>query len=159
MAEVEIAVITVSSPGFEQGGAIPREHTADGSNVSPALQWTDVPYGTRSIALVCVDPDAPGGSFVHWVIFNIDASTTQLPRGIPASAKLADGALQGRNGFGKIGYGGPAPPKGPSHRYFFKVYALDTMLDLGPGCSHHQLMQAIAGHIHAEGELMGKYGR
>ena len=159
MAEAEVAVIALSNPAFEQGGTIPREFTADGSNVSPALRWDDVPYGPKRIALVCADPDAPSGMFVHWVMFNIDPSTSQLPRGVPASAKLADGTLQGRNDFGKIGYGGPDPPKGPAHRYFFKIYALDAVLDLDPGCSHAQLMQAMIGHVFAEGELMVKYGR
>jgi len=159
MGKVEVAAIKLASPAFLQGGAIPKEFTADGDNVSPPLRWVDVPYGTRSIALVCEDPDAPRGTFVHWVIFNMDPEKRELPRGVPASGKLAYGILQGTNDFGKIGYGGPAPPKGTSHRYFFKIYAVDRMLDLEPGCTRDQLTKAMEGHILAEGEIMGSYGR
>jgi len=159
MGKVEVAAIRLASPAFLQGTAIPKEFTADGDNVSPPLRWDDVPFGTKSIALVCEDPDAPRGTFVHWVIFNIAPETRELPRGVPASGKLAYGSLQGRNDFGKIGYGGPAPPRGPSHRYFFRIYALDRMLDLEPGCTRDQLADAMAGHIVAEGEMMGTYGR
>jgi len=159
MGKLEVAAMTVSSPAFQHRGAIPKEFTADGDNVSPPLHWPDVPDGTKSIALVCEDPDAPRGTFVHWVIFNIGPETRELPRGVPASAKLAYGALQGKNDLGKIGYAGPAPPRGRPHRYFFRLYALDAMLDLEGGATRGQLSGAIEGHVLAEGEIMGTYGR
>ncbi len=159
MAKVELAAIELSSPAFEHCGMIPTEYTADGDNISPAIAWSDIPHGTRSVALICEDPDAPGGMFVHWVIFNVDPEQTGLPRGVPASPKLADGSLQGKNDFGKIGYGGPAPPAGPAHRYFFRIYALDTMLDLKPGATRDALLGAMEDHVLAEGDIMGRYGR
>jgi len=170
MPEVKVAAIDISSPAFEHNGRIPVEYTADGDNVSPAIRWGEVPGGTRSIALICEDPDAPTGTggrsarqgkpaFVHWVIFNTPADKRGYPRGVPTSGKLSDGSVQGSNDFGKIGYGGPAPPRGPAHRYFFTVYALDTTLDLQPGATCEQLVDAMQGHILAEGELIGKYSR
>lgn len=151
--------ISLSSSAFEDGGIIPARYTADGEDVSPPLAWGAVPAGTRSLALICDDPDAPRGTWVHWVIFNIPPETRELPEAVPAEEVLADGARQGRNDFGRIGYGGPAPPPGRAHRYFFKLYALDTVLELEPGATKAQLLEAMKGHILAAGQLMGRYQR
>jgi hypothetical protein len=160
MVEAEVAAINVSSPAFENGGSIPKDCTADGENVSPRIGWQHVPGAAKSLALVCEDPDAPRGTFVHWVIYNIEPSKDSLARGIPPSDVLDGDVRQGRNDFGKIGYGGPAPPKGATHRYYFRVYALDIELNgLESGGTRQEFFDAAEGHIVAEGELMGTYGR
>jgi len=151
--------IQVSSPAFAEGDRIPVKHTADGDDVSPELRWSGAPPNTKSFALVCEDPDAPRGNWTHWVLFNIPADKTSYAEGVPAEKELPDGARQGKNDFGKIGYGGPSPPKGKPHRYFFKLYALDTKLDLPAGATRQQVLDAIKGHVLAEGQLMGLYGR
>ena len=151
--------LEISSTAFEPGGAIPKEYTADGANRSPPLRWSEPPAGTRSLALVCEDPDAPRGTWVHWVLFNLPAQTRELEKGVPTDEGLANGARQGKNDFGKIGYGGPSPPKGKPHRYFFKLYALDATLDLPAGATRAQLADALRGHVLAEGQLLGTYGR
>lgn len=150
--------ISISAEAFQTGGAIPEEYTCDGSDVSPALSWRGIPANAKSIALIMDDPDAPMGTFVHWVLFNIPPDTTKLPRGVPKNRTLNDGSSQGITDFGRTGYGGPCPPGG-THRYYFRLYALDTMLDLQPGSSRKQLENAMKGHILAQGELMGKYER
>jgi Raf kinase inhibitor-like YbhB/YbcL family protein len=150
--------ITVSTEAFKEGGDIPAEYTCDGRDVSPSLSWKGIPENVKSIALIMDDPDAPVGTFVHWVLFNIPAGTPKLPKGIPRNQTLGDGSSQGMTDFGRVGYGGPCPPRG-THRYYFKVYALDTMLDLPPGATKKQLENAMKGHILATGELMGKYER
>jgi Raf kinase inhibitor-like YbhB/YbcL family protein len=150
--------ITVSSEAFKEGGDIPSEYTCDGKNVSPSLSWKGIPENAKSIALIMDDPDAPMGTFVHWVLFNIPAGTQKLPKGMPGNQTLGDGSRQGMTDFGRAGYGGPCPPKG-THRYYFKIYALDTMLDLQPGATKKQLENAMKGHVLAQGELMGKYER
>jgi len=150
--------IVVSSEAFKDGETIPPEYTCDGKNVSPALLWEGIPAGAKSIALIMDDPDAPGGMFVHWVLYNIPASARKLPEGMAKNETLGDGSRQGMTDFGRVGYGGPCPPKG-THRYYFKVYALDTMLNMQPGASKKQLENAMKGHILAQGELMGRYGR
>ncbi len=149
----------LTSPAFEQGGGIPARYTCAGENVSPPLEWGEVPEGAKSLALICDDPDAPRGTFVHWVIFNIPPSAKGLAEGIPKEPELSDGSIQGRNDFGEIGYGGPCPPPGPAHRYFFKLYALDTKLDLPPGATKAQVLQAMQGHVLAQTELMGRFAR
>lgn len=149
--------MVITSAGFEHEGIIPNAYSCDGADISPELNWTGVPAGAQSLALIMDDPDAPGGTFVHWVIFNIPADATGLEENVPKTATLASGAIQGRNGFGEIGYGGPCPPSGQSHRYFFKLYALDTTLDLASGASKAQLLAAIEGHILAEAQLMGNF--
>jgi len=170
MPELKVAAIEMSSTAFEQSGRIPVEYTADGDNISPPLSWSELPNGTQSIAMICEDPDAPSGSggrsarqntsaFVHWVIYNIPPDKRRLQRGLPPSPQLSGGTLQGSNDFGKIGYGGPAPPRGPAHRYFFTLYALDSMLDMAPGATCDQLVDAMEGHVLAEGELIGRYSR
>jgi len=149
----------LSSTAFEEGQTIPKEYTGDGRNDSPPLRWSDPPAGTQSFTLLCDDPDAPRGTFVHWVAFNLPASLRELAAGVSRTEALADGTRQGTNGFGKLGYGGPSPPPGKPHRYFFKLFALDTLLDLRPGASQEQVQKAMQGHQLAEAHLMGTYGR
>lgn len=150
--------ISVKSLSFEEGEAIPRKHTCDGEDVSPPLTWSGVPEGTKSMAVVCDDPDAPAGIWVHWVIYNLPADTGGLGENVPPRETLPDGARQGKNDFRKIGYNGPCPPGG-THRYFFKVYALDRLLDLPPGATKAELVRAMEGHVLAQGSLMGTYSR
>jgi len=150
--------LTVTSTAFDHGGMIPPKYTADGPDISPPLAWTDVPDGTKSIALVCDDPDAPMGTWVHWLLWNIPPEVTSLDENVPPDKDLADGSRQGTTDFRRVGYGGPAPPSGV-HRYFFKVYALDAMLDLPAGAKKPDLEKAMANHILAQGELIGKYTR
>ena len=150
--------IVVSSQAFRNGDSIPRKYTCDGSNFSPALSWNSIPAGTGSIALIADDPDAPRGVWVHWVLFNLPANTKELPEHIPASPNLSNGAKQGINDSGTIGYSGPCPPSG-THRYYFRVYALDTMLKLDAGVSRSKLDKAMKGHIIGQGWIMGRYSR
>jgi Raf kinase inhibitor-like YbhB/YbcL family protein len=151
--------IEITSSAFTEGNPIPIEYTCDGSDISPDLKWGSVPANTKSLALVCDDPDAPSGTFVHWVIYGIPTGETQLPKSAPAAASLSNGAKQGKNGFGRIGYGGPCPPRGTPHRYFFRISALDTTIDEPPGASRAQIDRAMKGHVLAEGHLMGTYKR
>lgn len=150
--------IRLTSTAFTEGGTIPKKYTCDGADVSPPLEWDNVPEGTKSFALICDDPDAPMGTWVHWVLFNLPADARSLPEAVPPDKELPSGARQGTNDFRKIGYGGPCPPGG-THRYYFKLYALDTTLDLPAGCTKAQLLRAMEGHVLAEGQLMGKYSR
>ena len=150
--------IALTSSAFTDGATIPRKHTCDAEDTSPDLEWSGVPNGTKSLSLICDDPDAPVGTWVHWVLFNIPADATTLAAGIPADATLQNGARHGRNNFRKLGYGGPCPPGG-THRYYFKLYALDTVLNIESGCTKAQLLAAMKGHILSEGQLMGKYKR
>lgn len=149
----------IRSTAFTAGGTIPKKYTCDGPDVSPPLSWTEPPAGTKSLALIMDDPDAPVGTWVHWVLCNLPASTHELSEGTPTTETLASGARQGANDFRKVGYGGPCPPPGPAHRYFFKLYALDTELNLAPRATKKQLEAAMKGHILAQAELMGRYGR
>jgi Raf kinase inhibitor-like YbhB/YbcL family protein len=157
----------VTSPSFENGGEIPRRHTADGEveqNISPEITWQEIPGDTDSLALICDDPDAPSGDWVHWVIYNIPVDAGGLYEGIAPVARpdLPPGALQGRNSWpdDNIGYRGPAPPPGPPHRYRFRVYALDTTLELPPeDATKQSVLTAMDGHVSATGELIGVYGR
>ncbi len=150
--------IKITSSAFEEGGLIPPKYTCDGEDISPPLQWDAVPEGTNTIALISDDPDAPMGIWVHWVLFNLPADTTELTENIPPDENLPSGAGQGTNDFHRIGYGGPCPPGG-THRYFFKIYALDTELDLAAGAHKKDLLKAMEGHILGEGQLIGKYKR
>lgn len=150
--------INVGSIAFTEGGMIPRQYTCDGEDMSPPLSWSGIPEGTKSIAIIADDPDAPGGMWVHWVVYNLPPDLKGLPENVPAQKTLANGGIQGMTDFRRIGYGGPCPPSG-THRYFFKVYALDAVLDLDPGAIKKRLLNAMEGHILAEGELMGKYRR
>ncbi|MBI2251939.1 MAG: YbhB/YbcL family Raf kinase inhibitor-like protein [Armatimonadetes bacterium] len=146
----------IKSSAFKNGEMIPAKYSYDGANVSPPLFWDIVPKGAKSIALICDDPDAPVGTWAHWVIFNLPPNLSELPENIPPQKILPNGAKQGTNDFGEIGYGGPAPPSG-IHRYYFKVYALDIMLNLKEGANKQELIKAMEGHILAKGELIGKY--
>jgi Raf kinase inhibitor-like YbhB/YbcL family protein len=150
--------IKITSPAFENEGLIPAKYTCDGDDISPPLQWEAVPEGTKSIALISDDPDAPVGTWVHWVLFNLPPDTRELAESIPPDKTLPNGAKQGTTDFGRIGYGGPCPPSG-THRYFFKIYALDTELDLQADARKRDLLKAMEGHILAEGQLIGKYKR
>ena len=151
--------IKVSSAAFKEGEPIPPQHTCDGVNISPSLEWTPTP-GAKTLALVCDDPDAPAGTFTHWLVYNLPGATMGLIENMPAQAqeKVGGVGMQGTNDFGKVGYGGPCPPKG-THRYFFKVYALDSELPLKPGATKDQLIKAMEGHMLAQGQLMGTYSR
>jgi Raf kinase inhibitor-like YbhB/YbcL family protein len=154
--EVEMEI---TSTAFEDGGTMPPTHSCVGQNISPALSWSGVPEGTQSLALIVEDSDAVEGTFTHWVIFNIPADATGLEEAIPSSAQLANGAVQGRNGFGTIGYSGPCPPSGSPHHYHFTLYALDTTLGLSGGASMTQVVNAMDGHILDQAELIGIYQR
>jgi Raf kinase inhibitor-like YbhB/YbcL family protein len=149
----------LSSSSFSSGGDIPTKFTCSGEDVSPQLSWTNAPPGTQAFALIADDPDAPVGTWTHWVLYNLPASTSSLAEGVSKVERLPDDTLQGRNDFRKIGYGGPCPPPGKPHRYFFKLYALDRKLSLKPGASKKELEQAIQGHVLGQAELMGKFKR
>ncbi len=155
----EAMSLTVTSPAFEPGGTIPVEYTCDGDNVSPPLAWNGVPEHTRSLALIMDDPDAPAGTWVHWLLYNIPPQVTELAEAQPDARQLPGIGLQGHNSFKNSGYGGPCPPRGGPHRYFFRLYALDTVLDLEAGAERRELEQAMQGHILAQGEIMGTYRR
>ncbi len=148
----------LQSAVFAAGGEIPKKYTCQGQDVSPPLSWNAVPEKTQSFALICDDPDAPMGVWVHWVIFNLPAEARELAENVPTQKILPNGAKQGSNDFRKIGYGGPCPPSG-EHRYYFKLYALNTKLNLDAGVKKTELLQAMAGHILDECQLMGKYRR
>jgi len=153
-----LAGLTLSSPAFPAGGPIPTQFTCDGANVSPPLTWSGVPHGARSLALLCDDPDARSRVWVHWVIYRIPPGATGLPEHLAGSAQLPDGARQGRNDFGQLGYGGPCPPSG-THHYRFTLFALDTELTLAPGATKEQLLAEMNGHIIGEVTRVGTYHR
>lgn len=148
----------LESSAFTQGRPIPRNCTCDGQDISPPLGWSEPPRNTQSFALIVDDPDAPMGTFVHWVLYNIPATARSLAQGIPAAGRLPDGSRHGRNSWHQAGYGGPCPPGG-THRYFFRLYALDTVLNLAAGATKEQVLAAMRGHVLAEAELMGTYHR
>ena len=149
----------LTSSAFHDGEMIPANYSADGADYSPPLAWSGQPPATASLALICDDPDAPQSTWVHWVLFNLGGDVHELPEHTPTDATLSNGAQQGKNDFGKFGYGGPAPPRGKPHRYFFKMYALDAKLKLPAGATKEQLLKAMQGHVLAEAHLMGKYQR
>lgn len=154
--------MTLSSTAFSTDGTIPPKFTCDGENLSPALSWDAPPAGTKSLAILVSDPDASGKPFVHWVLYDLPPDLRQLPEGVPANPLLSQGGTQGKSDFGKFGYGGPCPLKAASddaHRYVFKLYALDKLLDLAPGASQQEVMKAMEGHTLAEAELIGRYRR
>ena len=151
--------LSISSPAFQDGERIPAKYTCQGQDISPPLKWNRVPDETQSLTLIVDDPDAPSGVFTHWVIFNLPPDSRELPEAVPAASQLPSGALQGKNDFGKIGYGGPCPPPGYPHRYRFTLYALDRQLDLKAGSSKQQVLNAMEGHILAQGQLTGTYQR
>jgi hypothetical protein len=150
----------LTSEAFSSGGTIPAAYTCDGDGISPALAWSEAPDNTVTFALVAVDPDAPAGTFTHWVLFNIPASAHQLPKSVPPTGQVADGALQGQNSFGHIGYGAPCPPPGsPAHRYRFTLYAADIALNLPVGASKEDVLGTLQGHILDHAQLDGSYQR
>jgi Raf kinase inhibitor-like YbhB/YbcL family protein len=150
---------TLKATAFPNGGVIPKKYTCDGANLSPALSWDDAPAGTQSLALIVDDPDAPMGTWTHWLIWNIPAKATLLPEDTPKMNLLDNGARQGGNDFKRIGYGGPCPPPGKPHRYFFKLYALDARLEVKAGAVRSELEPALQPHILAQAQWMGTYGR
>jgi len=149
----------IFTASFPNGGPIPRKFTCDGADLSPEVSWTGSPTGTQSFVLIADDPDAPVGTWTHWVLFDVPAQTNSLAEGIAKVDEVPSGGRQGRNDFRRIGYGGPCPPPGKPHRYFFKLYALDKMLSLKPGCSKAEVEQAMQNHVLGKAELMGTYQR
>jgi Raf kinase inhibitor-like YbhB/YbcL family protein len=150
--------LELTSTAFRDGDTVPTPFTGDGADRSPPLAWPDPPTGAKSLALISEDPDAPRGTWTHWVLFNLPADVRSLEEGVDP-VKLPSGTVQGKNDFGKLGYGGPAPPKGKPHRYYFKLFALDSTLSLPAGATRSEVLAAMRGHILAEGQLMGKYQR
>jgi len=148
----------LTSSAFEEGEYIPKKYTGEGQDVSPPLKWANPPEGTESFALIADDPDAPRGTWVHWVLWNIPPDKRELPENVPAEKKVGQ-MRHGTTDFNRVGYGGPMPPKGSDHRYYFKLYALDTELDLEPGKKKADLLKAMDGHILADTKLMGRYRR
>lgn len=153
------AVLDISSDAFKNGSEIPSQYTCKGQNISPKLTWRGAPPNTKSFALIMDDPDAPGGTFCHWIIYNIPPNKQELASGIPASSNLQDGSRQGINDFRRVGYSGPCPPPGKPHRYFFHLYALNTDLAITGSVDRNGLLKAIEGHIIAKGDLMGLFRR
>jgi Raf kinase inhibitor-like YbhB/YbcL family protein len=155
----EAMAFQLQSSAIKAGAEIPRKFTCQGDDASPALSWNGAPAAVESFALIADDPDAPVGTWVHWVLYDLPATATQLAENVPKTEKLSSGGTQGRNDFKKLGYGGPCPPPGKPHRYFFKLYALDTVLNLKPGASKAEVESAMKGHVLAQAELMGTYKR
>jgi Raf kinase inhibitor-like YbhB/YbcL family protein len=151
--------LTVTSTSFQSGGEIAKKFSCAGEDVSPQISWSGAPDGTQTFVLIADDPDAPAGTWTHWVLYDLPASSTSLNEGLPKSEQLPDGSKQGRNDFRKIGYNGPCPPAGKPHRYFFKVYAVDRKLGLKPGASRGEVEKAMQGHVYAQGEYMGTFRR
>ena len=149
----------LKTSAFPAEGNIPSRFTCEGENISPELTWAGVPQGTKSFALVVHDPDAPrSGGYTHWVVFNIPATATHIAENAPKQAQLPGGGIQGRNDGGSAGYTGPCPPSG-THRYYFRLYALDEVLDLKDGADKDALEKALKGHVLGQAELMGRYKR
>ena len=151
--------LQLASPVFPAGEMIPKKFNCDGPDVSPKLTWNDPPPGTQSFAVIMDDPDAPAGTWAHWVLCDLPPDAREMAEGVANQEQLTNGARQGRNDFGKIGYGGPCPPPGKPHRYFFKLYALDAKLNLKDGATKADVERAMKGHVVAQAELVGKYGR
>ena len=151
--------LQITSPAFSEGHPIPAKYSCEGSDISPPLKWTNAPASTKSFALIADDPDAPVGTWVHWVLYDLPPNTTELPEDVAKAQVISNGAKQGLNSWPRLGYGGPCPPPGKPHRYFFKLYAVDTMLNLKPGATKKDVEAAIKGHVLAEGRLMGTYQR
>jgi len=153
-----VSKFKIKSSAFKDGERIPRKYTCDGENISPPLTWKDVPSGTVTLAIISDDPDAPSKTWTHWLIFNIPPEINSLPEGVKTVGEFENGIIQGLNDFGNLGYGGPCPPFGV-HRYFFKLYALDKRLELEPGASKEELLEAMKGHIIEKTEIIGLYSR
>lgn len=155
----DVMALTIKSSAFKDGETMAAKYTCKGEDISPPLSWEGAPGGTKSFALICDDPDAPFMTWVHWVIYDIPADVTELQEDIPKDSVLSNGAKQGRTDFRNTCYGGPCPPPGGPHRYFFKLYALDTMLNLEPGLTKKELLKEIEGHILEEAQIIGKFKR
>ena len=155
----EPLAMELKSSAFQDNQDIPKMYTCDGADLSPPLAWNNPPNRSRAFALIADDPDAPGGTWVHWVIYDLPANAKELAEGVPTQQGLPNGANQGVNDFRKVGYGGPCPPRGPAHRYFFKLYALDQPTNLKPRATKQQLLNTMKGHILAQAQLIGKYKR
>jgi Raf kinase inhibitor-like YbhB/YbcL family protein len=154
-------MFTLASPAFQDGDSIPRANSCDGADRSPELRWLGAPPGPAAFALIVEDPDAPGGTFIHWVLYDLPGSFASLPEAVPNGGELPQlgGAKQGRTGFGRTGYGGPCPPPGPAHHYHFRLFALSAKLGLAAGATRDQVMSAIQAHELAHAELVGLYAR
>jgi Raf kinase inhibitor-like YbhB/YbcL family protein len=150
--------LKIVSAAFKDGQAIPRQYTCDGVNVSPPLEWSGMPADAKTVAIVCDDRDAPAGTWVHWVLYNLPADNIGIVESMPAAENLVAGGFQGTNDFQKIGYGGPCPPSG-THRYFFKIYAVDGELPLKAGATKAELEKAMEGHVVGQAQLLGTFGR
>jgi Raf kinase inhibitor-like YbhB/YbcL family protein len=148
----------MTSKAFDDGGAIPEKHTCDGADLSPALEWTSVPDDAMTLALILEDPDTPDGTWVHWVFYNFPAHILEIEEGLPREGQLENGIMQGLNDFKTMGYGGPCPPSG-THRYVFKLFALDKELEIQPGANKRQLLTAMEGHILDRAQFMGTYSK
>ncbi len=157
-AEGTSGKLEVRSSAFGEGSSIPSDFTCDGADMSPSIAWSGVPSKAQSLAVIVDDPDAPSGNWVHWLLYDLSPALTRLPAGIPVASVIPDGGFQGRSDFGKAGYSGPCPPEG-THRYFFKVFAIDRILHLEPGVTKKEFLAAMQGHIVAEGSMMGTYER
>jgi Raf kinase inhibitor-like YbhB/YbcL family protein len=155
----EAMSFSIKTAAFSEGGSIPKRYTCDGTDLSPELTWSGAPTGTQSFALIADDPDAPAGTWTHWIIWDIPSHATALPEGVPKNETLSDGARQGKNDFKRIGYNGPCPPPGKPHRYYFKLYALGAKLDLKSSATRQEFERAMGSHVLAHAEVMGKYGR
>ena len=149
----------IKSSAFQENGVIPKKYTCDGEDLSPPLEWKNPPAGTKSFALISDDPDAPVGTWVHWVLYDIPPDVAAFPEGVAADETLSNGAKQGLTDFRRVGYGGPCPPGGSYHRYYFKLYALNQKLNLPVKATKTQLLEAMQGHILAEAQLVGRYKR
>jgi Raf kinase inhibitor-like YbhB/YbcL family protein len=147
----------IESAAFKEGSLIPMRFSCHGENVSPQLSWSNPPAGVRSFALIVEDPDAPAGTWTHWVLFNLPAQARAMGENTPRQDELPNGGLQGKNSFGNVGYGGPCPPAGKAHRYFFRLYALDIVLDLQAGAEKSEVLAAMKGHVLGEAQLMGRF--
>jgi Raf kinase inhibitor-like YbhB/YbcL family protein len=153
----KVEVMTVTSKSISEGKTVPKNNTVDGKDISPDLSWTKPPAQAKALAVTCEDPDAPGGTWFHWILFNLPPQATSLKENMAKEPTLPDGSLQGKNDFGKVGYNGPAPPKGEQHRYYYKVFALDSKLTLRPMINKKQFYEAISGHVVGRGKLTGVY--
>jgi len=151
--------LKLTSEVFDPDGMIPAQYTCEGDDMSPPLNWQGVPDEAQSLVMICDDPDAPNGTWTHWLLYNVPLSRQSLPEGVPTDPELPWGGMQGRNDSGALGYGGPCPPPGPAHHYYFRLYALDEAPDLSPGATRQQVLDAIQDHILEKTELIGRYAR
>ena len=160
LSTLSVKALEIESPAFKNGEKIPEVYTCDGKDISPKLIFRQIPARAKTLVLIMDDPDAPMGTWVHWVVYNIPVSVKELQKDFPKKALLSNGTIQGKNSWGKIGYGGPCPPKPTGeHRYFFKLYAIDTVLNLPQGATKQEVLKAIKEHIVAQAVLMGRYSR